>query len=237
MKCLLQSDRSTLRCSRGCKEGGCAPSILKKHIASLSAPEADSCINSARNRVILTRELLERQLYTSPPSIREERPLPNTLDGALERLYLECRQQLFTCALAITRRPDSAEDAIQEAFCRLFRLNKKPRRLKAYVFRAVRNAAVDQIRRSPPPSEPLDTFIFDPGASPREAAADSEFNGKVSQALLSLSEDERETIVQHLFAHITFRDIARIRQSPLGTVVAWYRRGVTKLRKKLEEEQ
>jgi RNA polymerase sigma-70 factor (ECF subfamily) len=163
--------------------------------------------------------------------------LSNTLDGALERLYLECRQQFFTCALAITHRPDRAEDAIQEAFCRLFRLSRKPRRLKPYVFRAVRNAAVDQIRRSPTPSEPLDTFIFDPGAGPREAAADSEFRARVSQALLRLSEDERETIVEHLFAGLTFRDIARVRQAPLGTVVAWYRRGLKKLQKTLESHR
>lgn len=160
--------------------------------------------------------------------------MSRALDGALEKLYLECRQQLFTCALAITRRPDRAEDAIQDAFYNLFRLNKKPRRLKSYVFRAVRNAAVDQIRRSPPLSEPLDAFIFDPGASPREAAADSEFRTRASRALLQLSEDERETIVEHLFADLTFRDIAQIRKAPLGTVAAWYRRGLKKLRKTLE---
>ena len=63
-----------------------------------------------------------------------------SLNGDLESVYRECRQQLFTCALAITRCPDRAEDAVQDAFCNLFRMNNAPRHLKAYVFRAVRNA-------------------------------------------------------------------------------------------------
>ena len=158
-----------------------------------------------------------------------------TLDATLENIYRQCRRQLFTCALAITRCPDRAEDAIQEAFYRLFRTNGKPRCLKAYVFRAVRNAAIDQFRRNPPPAEELDEFIFDPGAGPRDAAADKEFQGQAARALLALSEDERETIVQHLYGDLTFREIAQVREAPIGTVTAWYRRGIEKLRRQLEE--
>lgn len=159
----------------------------------------------------------------------------NSLNGTFEGIYRECRQQLFTCALTITHCPDRAEDAIQEAFYRLYRTNGRPRHLKAYVFRAVRNAAIDQLRRSPPPAEELDEFIFDPGVGPRDAAADKEFQGQVAEALLALSDDERETIVQHFYGQLTFREIAQVRETPLGTVTAWYRRGLEKLRARLEE--
>ena len=157
------------------------------------------------------------------------------LNGALERIYRDYRQQMFTCALAITRCPDRAEDAIQEAFGRLFRLGRKPRHLKAYVFRSVRNAALDQVRRNPPPVNGIDEFIFDPGAGPREAAATSEFERRVAEALLTLSDDERETIVQHIYGNLKFREIARVRERPLGTVAGWYHRGLRKLRTRLEE--
>lgn len=164
-----------------------------------------------------------------------ERKLLHTLNGALERIYRDHRQQMFTCALSITRCPDRAEDAIQEAFCRLFRLNGKPRYLKAYVFRSVRNAALDQVRRNPPPADQVIEFIFDPGAGPRDTAADNEFKRRVAEALLTLSDDERETIVQHIYGELTFREIAEVRQAPLGTVTAWHRRGLKKLRARLEE--
>ncbi len=157
------------------------------------------------------------------------------LNGALERFYCERRRQLFTCALAVTRCPDRAEDAIQEAFSRLFRLRKSPENLKSYVFRSVRNAAVDQVRRNPQPVEMDMEFIFDPEADPRADAQNKELHRRVGQALLTMQENERETIVLHLYADLTFREIAELTEAPLGTVASWYRRGIEKLRSMLEE--
>lgn len=155
-------------------------------------------------------------------------------NGTLDQIYREHRQQLFTCALAVTRCAARAEDAIQEAFCRLYRLDVQPENIKAYVFRAVRNAALDQLRGNPIPTETMPESIFDPRPGPSEAAAGQEFQRRAATALMRLSEDERETIVQHLYASLTFRDIAEIREAPLGTVTSWYQRGLAKLRTELE---
>ena len=159
----------------------------------------------------------------------------SALHEALEKIYLERQQQIFTCALAVTRCPSLAEDAIQEAFQRLFRLNHEPRDLRSYVLRSVRNAAVDQLRRSPP-TEPLDgAFIFDPDGGPREAAAEREFLGRVAEAFEQLPDEERETMAQHLYTDLTFREIAEIQDTPEGTVTTWYYRGLKRLRDALEE--
>jgi len=158
-----------------------------------------------------------------------------TLSDALERIYREYRQQLFSCALAVTRHPERAEDAIHDAFYRLFRLKARPRNLKVYVFRAVRNAAIDQIRRNPLPPDDKGEFIFEPEDGPREMAAKNEFKRRAAEALLTVSDDERETTVQHLYADLTFREIARLRGTPPGTVAAWYYRGLKKLRARLED--
>jgi len=155
-------------------------------------------------------------------------------NDALDQIYRENRQRLFTCALAITRRSDRAEDAVQEAFCRLFRLPVQPENLKAYVFRAVRNAAIDQVRKNPPMAEANPEFVFDPRPDPCETAVAAEFQRRAAEALQALSADECETIVQHLYGSLTFREIAEIREAPLGTVTAWYRRGLEKLRARLE---
>lgn len=158
-----------------------------------------------------------------------------TLNGSLERIYRAHRQQLFTCALSITRCPERAEDAIQNAFYRLFCMDKAPDDLKAYVFRAVRNAAVDLLRKNTPSADEIDEFIFDPRDDPHETANKKEFKHRVMQALLCLSDDERETIVQHIYANLTFREIAELRRAPIGTVAAWHHRGLKKLRDLLEE--
>lgn len=153
----------------------------------------------------------------------------------LEELYFQHRRGLYACALAVTHCPELAEDAIHDAFCRLAARPVVAVSLKAYVFRAVRNAAVDQVRRKGRIYAELDETIFDPGPAPDELASEAEFRARVAAALGRLKADERETIVQHLWGGLTFREIAEIRSSPPGTVAAWYRRGLEKLRSILEE--
>jgi len=157
------------------------------------------------------------------------------LSGRLERIYRENRQSLFTYALSITRCREMAEDAVQDAFCRLFRLDGAPRRLKPYVFRAVRNAALNQVRGRTSSAELSPESIFANGADPQAAAVASEFRERVEAALARLSEDEREVLVGRLYADLTFREIAAIREVPLATAATWYRRGLEKLRAYLRD--
>jgi len=149
------------------------------------------------------------------------------------------QRELFSCAIAITRSPDRAEDAIQEAFVRLFRSRLRPRNLKAYVFRAVRNAALDQLRRDGSFSDKLTDIdlagLFDPEPGPEDSAVGREFQRHVAMALASLSPNERETIVNHLYGGLTFREISKVQDAPLGTVTAWYRRGLERMRTFLKE--
>jgi RNA polymerase sigma factor (sigma-70 family) len=140
----------------------------------------------------------------------------------MERIYDQYGRQLFT------------EDAIHEAFCRGFRLTHVPRNLKAYMFRSVRNAAIDQLRQKRKTSSLSEDYIFDSSAGPSEVAEQRQFKRRVAEALLKISEDERETIVQHLYADLTFQEIADLRERPIGTVTSWYRRGLAKLKEHLE---
>ena len=152
----------------------------------------------------------------------------------MKRIYERYGSQLFTCALSVTRCPSLAEDAIHEAFCRGIRLREAPRNLKAYMFRSVRNAAIDQLRRQGKASSLCEDYIFDSSAEPSELAEASQLKHQVADALLKLSEDERETVVQHLYADLTFQEIADLRERPLGTITSWYRRGLAKLKEHLE---
>jgi RNA polymerase sigma-70 factor, ECF subfamily len=154
----------------------------------------------------------------------------------LEAFYQEQRGRLYACALAVTRCPDLAEDAVHEAFCRLLARPVQARNLKAYVFQAVRNAGVDQLRRQPRGQTLLKDTIFDLQPRADEAAIDGETIHRIATELDRLRDEERETIMQHLYAELTFREIAEIRGVPLGTITAWYRRGLEKLREILGEE-
>jgi RNA polymerase sigma-70 factor, ECF subfamily len=156
------------------------------------------------------------------------------LNDRLEILFREYSSALFVSALAVTGHPERAEDAVQEAFYRLFRLERTPRHLKAYVFRTVRNAAVDEIRRQRPGEFDGWQSLFDPVDGPGVAVAKNELKHRVAEALASLSDDQRETVVNHLWAGLTFREIAHARETSVNTAKSWYRRGVEKLASLLE---
>ncbi len=157
----------------------------------------------------------------------------------LERIYEKHRQGLYTLALSITRHPSSAEDAVHEAFCRLYKLQVPPLHDKtAYVFAAVRNAAIDQNRRQKPTVQSeLAISMFDCGeASPDAKAITAEQESLVRQAMDKLTDEQRHTVVMKVYGGLTFDQIAQTLGEPLPTVAARYRRALEKLKEVLSRK-
>jgi RNA polymerase sigma-70 factor (ECF subfamily) len=150
---------------------------------------------------------------------------------ALERIYRRHRQGLFTLALAVTRSPAAAEDAVQEAFARLWRLKKLPAGDPvAYVFAAVRNAATDQLRRRRPALEAPVSIFNGSVVSPEAAALEAERQRLLAEALEALPDAQRQAIVLRIYADLSFAQMAEALGEPLPTVAARYRRGLERLR-------
>jgi RNA polymerase sigma-70 factor (ECF subfamily) len=147
----------------------------------------------------------------------------------LRRFYEGNRQELFTYSLAVTRNREAAEDAIQNAFQRLLGRSSLPDDLRPYVFRCVRNAAIDDARRAK--VQEGDLFV-----APDECAIDSNLRGELNALFDQLSNDERETIVLKVFDGMTFQEIANVREVSINTIASWYRRGMEKLRSLWMEE-
>jgi len=157
---------------------------------------------------------------------------------SLERIYQQHRQGLYTLALAVTRRPDQAEDAVHEAFVRLCRTARKadgdP---TAYVFAAVRNAAIDQLRKRKRQGATVSIFaetVSDTSATPFRAAEHTERAALLRDALDELPPAQRDTIVMKIYGGLTFEQIAASFGEPLSTVSSRYRRGLEKLRDSVE---
>ena len=64
---------------------------------------------------------------------------------------------------------------------------------------AVRNAAIDQVRRLGTAPVPLPDFVFDPAPNPAASVEDAEFLAQVVALVEQLSPDERETINFRLY--------------------------------------
>lgn len=147
----------------------------------------------------------------------------------VRRLYETQKQALFSYALAITGERRAAEDALHAAFCNVLQRERPSGELRPYLYKCVRNAAID-IRR----------------AERREDPPASLFNGKhgvdpiirleADEALAVLTEDERECVVLKLYSGFTFNEIAEIRHVSINTAASWYRRGIERMRALHKEE-
>jgi RNA polymerase sigma-70 factor (ECF subfamily) len=149
----------------------------------------------------------------------------------LREMYEADRDALYGYAVAITGDRGAAEDAIHEAFRRLMGRGRAPAELRPYVFRCVRNAAIDERRRA---HHGASDGPFEESAD--VAGTDGIRAGEWNAMLRRLGDDERETIALKVFDALTFREIAEARGVPLHTAASWYRRGLEKLRAMLAKE-
>lgn len=149
--------------------------------------------------------------------------------------YVNHRQQLYTYALSITHDRAAAEDAIHTAFQQLLPRPHLPADFRPYIFRCVRNAALDAFRREQNQAHGI-LAARDQSGSRALAQADALSLAALDTALRDLSEMERETVVLKIYSGFTFQEIAELRGAPLPTVASWYRRGIDKLKNLLASE-
>jgi RNA polymerase sigma-70 factor (ECF subfamily) len=145
----------------------------------------------------------------------------------------------YGLALRIAKSPDLAEDAVQEAFMRVWRRAERfdPARggPRAWFLRLVRNLVIDHIRargsrdRTEVRSANEGVDAAEP-ERPDEAAVRSERAASVREALAELPQEQRRVIEKAYFEGLSHSEIAARENTPLGTVKTRIRDGVLKLR-------
>ncbi len=126
------------------------------------------------------------------------------------------------------------EDVVQEAFLKLARERTPPDNPAAWLFRVVRNAAIDATR-SARRRQKYESAAATQTASwfePTEDAAGLD-SATVAQALADLPADEREVVVAHLWGGLTFAEIASNLGGSAPTTFRRYHAGIARLREKL----
>jgi len=138
-------------------------------------------------------------------------------------------------AYACSFLPDAAaaEDAVHAVFVRLLRGEiEAPKSPGAYVYRAVRNAALNARRgsiRESPLAEADAIFVHHSGN--REAAL------TLQRALWELPEEQREAVVMRIWSGMTLEEIAASTEVSLNTVASRYRYALEKLRERMRPFQ
>ncbi len=131
---------------------------------------------------------------------------------------------------------DSAEEVVQDAFVRLLSARRRPDNTKAWLFRCVRNAAVDQHRarqrhRKYEVQRRTEPAWFTARLDDLLDAASAE------SALRQLPDEQREIIVLRLWGGLTLRDAAEATGEAVSTLFSRYRAGLAALRRMLENSR
>lgn len=150
----------------------------------------------------------------------------------LRSQYELLRQELFTYALALTRSREAAEDVVQNVFRNVLKRARLPQDLRPYLFRAIRNAAMDE-HRAHARAATIESFLDLSGR--RDNGHDPAVAQELESLLTQLNEQERECIVLKIYNGLTFNEIAEVCGVSINTASSWYRRGLEKLRAIIKE--
>ena len=173
----------------------------------------------------------------------DDQDLARRLQGgdasALRAIYEAHKDHLLTVATCLLLDRGLAEDALHDAFVGVAGQARTVRvrgSLRAYLAACVANRARDELRRRPRERSPAPEVeeTVSPAPSPLEMASDCEEANRLRVALAELPYEQREAVVLHVQAEMTFGEVADQQAVSINTAQSRYRYGIDKLRSLLK---
>jgi len=157
--------------------------------------------------------------------------------GVMHRAMLACHDSLFRYARALSRDPADAEELVQECYRRALAAGRKPspaesEEVRRWMFVILRNVWKND-RRARGREDVLEAagpLQAEQASSPEGRLLRRALQIEVRTALDSLSEAHREIIVLRDMEGLTYDQIARVLDCPVGTVMSRLARARTHLR-------
>jgi RNA polymerase sigma-70 factor (ECF subfamily) len=141
-------------------------------------------------------------------------------------LYETHGRALLAYASALMRDPSAAEDVLHQVFLNLLKgrvaIDGEPAR---YLFRAVRNRALNHIR-----GQSREVELADAGAWLESPDGSKETALALQSALSALPAEQREVVVLRVWGQLTFEEAAEVIGVSPNTVASRYRYGLAKLK-------
>ncbi|HEY3883938.1 MAG TPA: sigma-70 family RNA polymerase sigma factor [Vicinamibacterales bacterium] len=171
-----------------------------------------------------------RRRSRQPSPQRQDQP-----DPAFERDALSHLDSLYGTALRLTRRPADAEDLVQDTLLKAFRSAHQfepGTNLKAWLFTILHNTFRNARRhdgRNPVDvdSEAVDRAADDSaaGLSPEQMLTNATMDRELQAALDALPDNFRQAVWLRDVEELSYAEIARVLDIPIGTVMSRISRG------------
>ena len=159
--------------------------------------------------------------------------IANGDSDALHELYEAASDSVYGFALSITKNTYDAEDVLQDTFFSIYKTAptyKPAGKPMAWVLTIAKNKALSTLREQGRVAELDENSDY----SDEKFFLEKEIEDKllVEALMNSLKDDERQILMLHAVSSLKHREIARLLELPLGTVLAKYNRAVKKLRER-----
>lgn len=155
--------------------------------------------------------------------------------SGLKDIYDEYLGYIYSIIYGIVNQKENAEDVTQEFFVKLYNMAETMELKdshKTYLATIARNMAIDFVRKNSR-SVMVDDFVEE-GLEP---VSDDRVEEKVigdmtvTEALATLSDNERIVVGMKVLSDMTFNEISEALKIPMGTVTWRYREAIKKLRR------
>jgi RNA polymerase sigma-70 factor (ECF subfamily) len=157
--------------------------------------------------------------------------------GTFEALYRQYERMVFKNAYFITGSREDAEDVLQDVFVSIWRarrdFNPQKARLTTWLYRITVNKCLDRHRKRKLPEVPLEDSGAEDIEDERQAiGTEAEFE-ELLKALKTLDAKHLAVLVLRYFNDLSYEEIARAAEIPLGTVKSRIYEGLKMLRSRL----
>lgn len=177
------------------------------------------------------------------PQTANLRLLSATAQGDQESfaaLYKATAGKLYAVSLQMLKHQDRAEDAVQEAYVRIWHNAGEYQQDKGtvltWMISIVRYRALDMLRATKSRRENSDDSFEESehSDSPEAAFYENRERVRIDQCLDHLDGQQRQAIHLAYFGGLTHHEVCDQLASPLGSVKSWIRRGLERLKRCLE---
>ena len=152
---------------------------------------------------------------------------------SFDEFYHQTNKQLYVFIYDIIRNRQSSEDLLQETYMRfLNHIDKYKKNTNYFNFLVTiaRNLAINEYHKQKRMVYDEEYIYSVKEESPTDVP-------DLFYLLDYLNEKEREIVILHMIDNLKFKEIAKMKDKPLGTILWLYNKAIKKLKRKVEEEK